>query len=233
MVMPLKDILERRTFPLVNIVLIVLNVVFFIYELSLGERLEGFLRSAAFVPATYFEPGNAVADAKSVLLSMFLHGGWMHVGGNMLYLWIFGDNVEDRFGHIQYVFFYLFCGWMATLAHGWFNPGSAVPSIGASGAISGVLGAYIVLFPHARVLTLVPMGFYMRMATLPAIVVLGLWFVIQAFSGLADLGARAAQTAGVAWWAHIGGFAAGAIIALVVRGVRRDTAPRAPAPWGR
>ncbi len=217
MVMPLKDTQERHTFPLVTIAFIAVNVIFFLYELSLGERLDGFLRSSAFVPAEYFAPGNAVADARSVLLSMFLHGGWMHLLGNMLYLWIFGDNVEDVLGHVTYVVFYLVCGWAATLAHGYFNPGSAIPSIGASGAISGVLGAYLVLFPKARVVTLIPLGFYMRMATLPAILVLGLWFVIQTFSGLADLGSRTAQTAGVAWWAHIGGFVVGMALGILFR----------------
>ena len=118
---------------------------------------------------------------------MFLHGGWMHLG-NMLYLWIFGDNVEDGLGHVTYVVFYLLCGWMATLAHAYLNTGSTIPSIGASGAIAGVLGAYLVLFPHARVVTLVPMGFYMRMRDLPAVLVLGLWFVIQFFSGVVGLG---------------------------------------------
>jgi membrane associated rhomboid family serine protease len=218
MVMPLKDIQERHTFPLVTIALIAVNAVFFFYELSLGQRLDGFLRSAAFVPVEYFAPGNAVGDARAVLLSMFLHGGWMHLLGNMLYLWIFGDNVEDVMGHVTFLVFYLVCGWAATLAHGYFNTASTVPAIGASGAISGVLGAYLVLFPGARVVTLIPLGFYMRMATLPAIIVLGLWFVIQAFSGLADLGRRAEQAAGVAWWAHIGGFVVGMALGVLFRG---------------
>ena len=231
MVMPLKDIQERHTFPLVTIAFIAVNVLFFLYELSLGTHLDGFLRSSAFVPAEYFAPGNAAADARSVLLSMFLHGGWMHLLGNMLYLWIFGDNVEDVLGHVTYVVFYLVCGWVATLAHGYFNTGSAIPSIGASGAISGVLGAYLVLFPHARVVTLVPMGFYMRMATLPAVMVLGLWFVIQAFSGLVGLGSRTAQTAGVAWWAHIGGFVVGMALGFLFRGrLRRQRDLRSYGP---
>jgi len=217
MVMPLRDTQERHTVPLITIALIAVNVIFFLYELSLGERLEGFLHSAAFVPAEYFQAGNPAADARSVLMSMFLHGGWLHLLGNMLYLWIFGDNVEDVLGHVTYVVFYLVCGWGATLAHGYFNAGSTVPSIGASGAISGVLGAYLVLFPKSRVVTLIPLGFYMRLATLPAVMVLGLWFVIQTFSGLADLGTRTAQTAGVAWWAHIGGFVIGMALGVLFR----------------
>jgi membrane associated rhomboid family serine protease len=153
---------------------------------------------------------------------MFLHGGWAHLIGNMLYLWIFGDNVEDRLGHVKYVVFYLGCGWVATLVHGLSNPGSAIPSIGASGAIAGVLGAYLVLFPKARVVTLIPLGFFIRLTQLPALAVLGFWFVLQLFSGTASLGAKSAQTTGVAWWAHIGGFVAG----LVVGGVVRMVQPR-------
>jgi membrane associated rhomboid family serine protease len=222
MVMPLKDIQERHSFPVVTITIIVINVVLFFYELSLGHRLDGFIRSAAFVPASYFAPGNAVGDARSILLSMFLHGGWMHLLGNMLYMWIFGDNVEDRLGRVRFVLFYLACGWAATLAHGYLNAGSTIPSIGASGAIAGVLGAYLVMFPKARVLTLIPMGFYTQVRELPALFVLGFWFVLQFFSGVASLGIRAQQTAGVAWWAHIGGFAAGLILAKLL-------ARRAPA----
>jgi membrane associated rhomboid family serine protease len=221
---PLRDIQERRTFPIVNIALIVVNVVFFLYELSLGRSLDGFLRSSAFVPGEFFAPGNVPADVRSVFLSMFLHGGWMHLLGNMLYLWIFGDNVEDQLGHFRYILFYFACGWAATLAHGFMNPTSTVPSIGASGAIAGVLGAYILMFPKARVLTLVPLGFYIRTAELPALVVLGMWFVLQLFSGVADLGARSQQTAGVAFWAHIGGFVAGMLLGTLMR--KRDK-PRA------
>jgi membrane associated rhomboid family serine protease len=222
---PLRDIQERHSFPIITIGLILVNVLVFFYELSLGERLEGFFRSQAFVPAEYFQPGNVGADVRSVFVSMFLHGGWMHLIGNMLYLWIFGDNVEDRIGHLRFLAFYIACGWIATLAHGWFNTNSTIPSVGASGAIAGVLGAYILMFPRARVLTIIPLGFYMRMAEMPALLVLGLWFVLQLFSGVADLGARAEQTAGVAWWAHIGGFVAGAVLGLVMR--RRPPEPRA------
>jgi membrane associated rhomboid family serine protease len=222
---PLRDIQERHSFPLVTIGLIVVNVLMFFYELSLGERLESFFRSSAFVPAEYFQPGNVAADARSVLLSMFLHGGWMHLIGNMLYLWIFGDNVEDRLGRVRYLLFYFACGWAATLAHGYLNTTSTIPSVGASGAIAGVLGAYLTMFPHARVMTVIPIGFYMRMAELPALLVLGMWFVLQLFSGVADLGARAEQTTGVAWWAHIGGFVAGMVLGLVLR--RRQPERRA------
>jgi len=141
---------------------------------------------------------------------MFLHGGWLHLIGNMWFLWIFGDNIEDRLGHLRYLVFYLVCGLGAGLAHTLFNLSSAIPTIGASGAVAGVLGGYLLLYPHARVLTLLPWFFALE---LPAYVVLALWFVIQLFSGTASLGARDASAGGVAWWAHIGGFLLG--LALV------------------
>jgi membrane associated rhomboid family serine protease len=225
MVMPLKDLNPARTFPLVNVSLIALNVLGFFYELGLGVRLEGFLMSAAFVPERYFVPGNLGADLQSIVVSMFLHGGWMHLLGNMLYLWIFGDNVEDRLGHARYLVFYLLAGWAATLAHAVFNPNSSIPSIGASGAIAGVLGAYAYLFPHARVLTLIPLGFYSQLQELPALLVLGLWFVLQLFSGVGELAVRTAQSGGVAWWAHIGGFVAGLVLIVVLGGKRRAQRP--------
>src|SRR5262245_20344344 len=212
MVLPLRDIQERRSFPIVTIVIIVVNFLLFFYELSLGYKLDGWLKNAAFVPANYFEPGNVSQDVESVFLSMFLHGGWAHILGNMLYLWIFGDNVEDRLGRVRYILFYLAAGWVATLAHGLLNRESTTPSIGASGAIAGVLGAYMVLFPKARVLTLLPLGFYLSLRELPALFVLGFWFVLQFFSGLVSLGARVSESTGVAWWAHIGGFVFGMVV---------------------
>jgi membrane associated rhomboid family serine protease len=229
MVMPLKDINPRHTFPIVTIAILVLNVLFFFYELSLGPGIERFFRRAAFVPAVYFEPGNVVADSQSILLSMFLHGGWMHLIGNMLYLWIFGDNVEDRLGHGLYLLFYLVCGWLASLTHAFTDPSSTIPSVGASGAISGVLGAYLLMYPRARVLTLIPMGFYTRMAELPALMVLGLWFVLQLFSGVASIGVTG-QSAGVAFWAHIGGFVAGMLLGGILNATMgRREPPALPA----
>ena len=228
MVLPLRDINPRRSFPAVTIGLIVLNTVFFLYELSLGPQLDRFFLRAAFVPAAFFEPGNFGPDTRSILLSMFLHGGWMHLLGNMLYLWIFGDNVEDRLGPGLYLAFYLVCGWGATMAHALADPASTVPSIGASGAISGVLGAYLLMFPKARVLTLIPMGFYTRLTELPAIIVLGFWFVIQFFSGVASLGAGSAQGGGVAFWAHIGGF----VIGMVLGGLLNATVGRRRQGYG-
>ena len=219
MVIPLRDIQERQRFPIINIILIAANLVLFFYELSLGANLEGFLRNGAFVPSRFFLPGNTASDIQSIFLSMFLHGGWAHILGNMLYLWIFGDNVEDRLGHVGYLVFYLLAGVAATLAHGFLSPHSTVPAIGASGAISGVLGAYLIMFPKARVVTLIPLGFFLRMAELPALLVLGMWFVLQLFSGAASLAAASAtEGGGVAWWAHIGGFVFGLIVGVFFRG---------------
>jgi membrane associated rhomboid family serine protease len=223
MVIPLRDIQPRQIFPYVTVSVIVLNVLFFLYELSLGDRELGrFLQGYAFIPARFFEPGQWVQDGRAILLSMFLHGGWAHLLGNMLYLWIFGDNVEERLGHSGYILFYLFCGCFATMAHAFTDTESIVPTIGASGAISGVLGAYLVMFPRARVLTLIPIGYFIRIAELPALAVLGLWFVLQLFSGTLSLGSQ--QSGGVAWWAHIGGFVAGMAIAWFFRG--RERRPR-------
>ena len=227
MVLPLRDIQPRQRFPFITIAFIAVNVAMFLYERSLGSELQSYLEANAFVPTAYFVPGNWLADGKAVLLSMFLHGGWAHLLGNMLYLWIFGDNVEDRLGHGGYVLFYLFCGGAATLAHAYTNAGSGVPSIGASGAIAGVLGAYLVMFPRARVLTLVPLGYFMRMTELPALLVLGMWFVLQLFSGTLSLGAQSVQASGVAWWAHIGGFVAGLVVGMLFRGRAR----RPPPAW--
>jgi len=225
MVLPLKDINPTHRFPLVNISLIGLNFLGFLYELALGPQLERFLFAAAFVPSRYYVPGGLEGDSQSILLSMFLHGGWVHLLGNMLYLWIFGDNVEDRLGHARYLLFYLLAGFGATLAHAATNPHSSIPSIGASGAIAGVLGAYAIAYPRVRVVTLIPLGFYMQLTELPALFVLGLWFVLQLFSGAAEIGVGTAQTGGVAWWAHIGGFLAGILLMVLLGGLRRSSRP--------
>ena len=224
---PIRDLDARRTgTPVVTILLIAANAVMFFFELSLGQRLETFVMSAAFVPARITEGGLTLGDLgtglESGLLSMFLHGGWAHFLGNMLFLWIFGDNVEDRLGHFRYLVFYLLAGYAATLAHLWASPSSAVPAIGASGAISGVLGAYLFLHPRARIVTLVWFLFFIRLVEIPALVYLPLWFLMQAFSGLASLGAQTADAAGgVAWFAHIGGFVAGPLLLLLLGGFRR------------
>jgi len=236
-VLPIRDInpSPRRTFPVVNVILIALNVLVFLFELSLGPRLEGFLMAAAFVPARAWSGGGGgvVPEATSALLSMFLHGGWAHLLGNMLFLYIFGDNVEDRLGHLRYLIFYLLCGYASTFAHAFFNAASTMPAIGASGAISGVLGAYLVLFPRARIVTLVWLFIFVRFIEIPVLVYLPLWFLMQFFSGVSSLHATNPDAAGgVAWFAHIGGFIAGPLLLLLLGGFRRPSEPRRYlSPW--
>jgi rhomboid family protein len=217
---PIRDINPRARVPVVNISLIILNVLFFVWELTQGPRLEVALMKVGFIPGRFFIPGFWFQDTVTILLSMFLHGGWFHLGSNMLYLWIFGDNIEDRLGHVRYVLFYFGCGFLATFAHAFSNPYSQLPAIGASGAIAGVLGAYLLLFPHAHVMTAIPFGMYLAVRQIPAILVLGLWFVMQLFTGFASLGATG-EGGGVAYFAHIGGFVAGLILVFVLGGKRR------------
>ena len=212
-VIPLKDVIPSRTLPVVTVLLIVLNSLAFLFELSLGigsTALMTLVRVYGVVPAA-FAP-------VALLTSMFLHGGWLHFLGNMLYLWIFGDNVEDQLGHARFLFFYLLCGIVAALAHVFMNPASYVPTIGASGAIAGVMGAYFVLFPHSRILALLPLFIYWEVIEVPAIFFLGIWFVMQFFSGVGSIamGARAAG-GGVAFWAHVAGFLAGMVTVFVFR----------------
>jgi len=200
----------RRSLPVVTYALIALNVVFFFVELNGGDP---FILRWAFVPRRFLaDPGGGFL---TVFTSMFMHGGWVHLGGNMLYLWIFGDNVEDRFGHLKFLVFYLLCGIAATFAQMAFNSGSNVPNLGASGAIAGVLGAYILLFPGARVRVL--MG--RSIVPVPALVVIGLWIVLQFVSGIGSITNRA-DTGGTAYMAHIGGFVAGFVLTFLFRGNR-------------
>jgi membrane associated rhomboid family serine protease len=156
----------------------------------------------------------------TLVTSMFLHGGWLHLGGNMLYLWVFGDNVEDKLGHMRYLSFYLICGIAASLLHIYIEPTSTMPSLGASGAISGVLGAYIVMFPKARVLTLIPIFIFIQITELPAYIILGFWFILQFLNGMLSVKYALASSGGVAWWAHIGGFVAGLILVVPFRKYR-------------
>jgi membrane associated rhomboid family serine protease len=229
---PLRDENPRRTFPIVNYLLIAGNVLGFLWELSLGQRLDEQIMSVAFIPARFWLPGYWTADLLTIVVSMFLHGSLMHIGSNMLYLWIFGDNVEDRLGHGKYLVFYFLCGFGATFAHAIFSPASRLPAIGASGAIAGVLGAYLLLWPHARVLTLIPIIFFITVRELPAVLILGLWFVLQFFSGIGSLGIPDAQdVGGVAYFAHIGGFVSGMILIYVMGGFRRSRRREPPPPW--
>jgi membrane associated rhomboid family serine protease len=202
---------SRRTVPLVTYALIALNVLFFFVELSGGNA---FIEKWAFVPSRFL--ANPSVDFLTIFTSMFMHAGWVHLGGNMLYLWIFGDNVEDRFGHIKFSIFYLLCGVAATFAQLAFSSGSNVPNLGASGAIAGVLGAYILMFPQGKVNVLMGRG----VIPMPALVVIGLWIVLQFFSGIGSI-TTTADTGGVAYMAHIGGFIAGFVLTFLFGGKRR------------
>ena len=229
---PLRDDNPRRTFPIVNYLLIAANILGFLWELRLGPYLDNEIMRVAFIPKRFWVPGYWTADVYSIVISMFLHGGFLHIASNMLYLWIFGDNVEDRLGHFRYLLFYFLCGFGATFAHAVFSPASQLPAIGASGAIAGVLGAYLLLWPHARVLTLIPIIFFITVRELPAVFILGLWFVLQFFSGIGSLGLPVAQNAGgVAYFAHIGGFVSGILLVFLFGGFRRPRRREPPLPW--
>jgi membrane associated rhomboid family serine protease len=204
------DDTSRRTVPLVTYALIALNVLFFFVEQSGGEA---FIEKWAFVPTRFL--ANPSGDSPTLFTSMFMHAGWLHLGGNMLYLWIFGDNVEDRFGHLKFLIFYLLCGLAATFAQLAFSLGSHVPNLGASGAIAGVLGAYILLFPQGRVRVLQGQ----QVIQVPALLVIGIWIVLQFFSGIGSI-ANTTETGGVAYMAHIGGFLAGFVLTFLFRGSR-------------
>jgi membrane associated rhomboid family serine protease len=216
---PLRDRLPSRTTPFVTWLLIAANVLAFLYELAMIEAVgDRFVLAWGMVPARLAHDPSG--EAVTVLTSMFLHGGWVHLGGNMLFLWIFGDNVEDRLGHLRYSLFYLLSGVAAAAAQFFIDPGSRLPMVGASGAIAGVLGAYVLLYPRARVLVAFPIFFFIQFFELPAWVVIGEWFVLQLFNGALSLGPRAAA-GGVAFFAHIGGFVAGvAMIKLMAPAAR-------------
>jgi membrane associated rhomboid family serine protease len=199
---PLRDVIPSRTTPVVTIAIIALNALVFLYQLSLGPSVEEFVLYWGLVPAAF--------SWLTVVTSMFLHGGFLHFAGNMLYLWIFGDNVEDRMGHGRFAVFYLLCGATAALTQTVTDPASVVPMVGASGAIAGVMGAYFVLYPHSRILTLVPIFFFIQLIEVPAIFFLGLWFVMQFLSGVGSIATAAGQPGGgIAFWAHVAGFATG------------------------
>jgi membrane associated rhomboid family serine protease len=231
--LPLKDDVPSRSFPLIATLLIAANVAAFLYQISLEVGDAGPARGAANAFVTEFgavpcrlsgtcPTGDAPAPFLTIFTSMFLHGGFFHIAGNMLYLWIFGDNVEDMLGHLRFLLLYLLSGVGAAVAQILMNPDSRIPMIGASGAISGVLGAYLFLFPHARVLSLITFGFFIRFVHVPAVIVLGFWIVVQVFNGLISVG-RVGDQGGVAWFAHIGGFVAGVLLLFLLRlwGTRR------------
>jgi membrane associated rhomboid family serine protease len=216
--LPIRDSIPTRRVPVVNYLLIAANIVVFVLMWLAGSQQEALVHQFALIPAS-FTGGVSLGDVADVFTGMFMHAGLAHLGGNMLYLWIFGDNVEDSMGAIKYLLFYLVGGVVASLAHILTNPASEIPTVGASGAIAAVLGAYLVLFPKSRVATLIPLGLFMRVTMLPAVLVLGLWFVLQLFSGVLSLGGP--DVGGVAFWAHIGGFVAGVVMALLFGKRRR------------
>jgi membrane associated rhomboid family serine protease len=213
---PLRDNLPSSTHPVITILLILVCAAVFLYVfygLASEAAVQRVVMNYGAVPAHLLAPGGLTEAAPTLVTSLFLHGSWLHLGGNMLYLWIFGDNVEDWMGHTGFLFFYLLSGAVATVSHALLNPTSTAPLVGASGAIAGVLGAYLVLFPRARIRSLAILGYYVTTVSIPAVVYLPLWFLLQFFSGVASLGA--AGGGGVAWWAHVGGFVTGIVLVPV------------------
>jgi membrane associated rhomboid family serine protease len=213
---PLRDVIPSRTVPYLTVSIIVLNALAWFYELSLPrQELPVFLQQFGVVPA-YFAPSTLIS-------SMFLHGSWSHVLGNMWYLWIFGDNVEDRLGHFRFLIFYLLCGIVAAFGQILIDPTSTLPTIGASGAIAGVMGAYFVLYPQSRVLTLIPLIIFWEIVELPAIFLLGFWFLMQLFSAGAIAATANSQAGGVAFMAHVAGFITGLVGVFIFRKREPDT----------
>ena len=210
---PIRDQIPTRRVPIVNYLLIAANIGVFILQYLSGPYQDSLVYEFALIPYS-FVSSLSVGDITDIFTSMFMHAGLAHIGGNMLYLWIFGDNIEDSMGHGKYILFYLTGGIVASLTHIITNPGSQIPTVGASGAIAAVLGAYLVLYPQSRVLTIIPLGFFIRMTMVPASIVLGLWFILQLFSGVLSFGGP--DVGGVAFWAHIGGFVAGVVMAKIM-----------------
>ena len=220
---PLKDLTPRRSFPIITLLLILINIAVFIYQITLpAHAAQTFVNTYAVIPARIQSAlaghhYSLVTALLPLFTCMFLHGGWLHIIGNMWFLWIFGANVEDRMGPVAYLLFYLVCGIGSSIAQTLFSWGSHIPSLGASGAIAGVLGAYIVFFPGSQISALVTLLIIWFRARVPAMVFIGLWFVMQFVSGIGSLGTTgAAASGGVAWWAHVGGFLLGMLIAFIM-----------------
>ena len=231
---PLRDDNPTTIRPLLTVALIVVCALTFFWQLSLGRGQAAAVYALGVIPAVLFDEARLVSELEWVapaltpITSMFLHGGILHLAGNMLYLWIFGNNIEDAMGHARFIVFYLLCGIAAVFAQALPDTSSTIPMIGASGAISGVLGAYLLLYPHARVLVLIPLGFFLHTMRLKAGIVLGIWFAMQVISSLAS-----GDGPGVAWNAHIGGFVAGIVLLPIFkrRGVRWLQAGRSRSAW--
>ena len=218
---PIRDNNPTQTVPVVTYTLVALNLCAFVYQISLGDALQSFFQTWAIVPALLTQSlqgqptGLPFPAWITLITSQFLHGGILHLGGNMLYLWIFGNNVEDKLGHVKFLIFYLTCGVLAGLAQWYFSALSTIPTLGASGAIAGVMGAYVLRFPKAEITTLIPLGFFFWTVRIPAVLFLGFWFIQQAFFSFASLdmgGNTTVSEGGIAYWAHAGGFVFGAIL---------------------
>jgi hypothetical protein len=224
---PLHDHIRRQTFWTLTLAIICANVLAFLFELSLGREVDRVVFFFGIIPARYTMPQIAARLSFGglvvpIFVSMFLHGGWLHLLANMLFLFVFGRSIEDRFGHLKFLLIYFLGGLGGALVHIVLNAGSRVPTIGASGAIAGVLGAYFVSFPSARITTLIPIFFFFWTVELPALLLLGYWFLIQFFSGFQMQTIQSATAGGVAWWAHVGGFIVGVLLALTLRPRRRS-----------
>ncbi|MFO8036602.1 MAG: rhomboid family intramembrane serine protease [Anaerolineales bacterium] len=211
---PIRDENPTHQTPIVTYLFILINVIVFIFQIMFGSQDTAMAYQFALVPSRFLS-NLSVGNVLNIFTSMFMHAGLAHIGGNMLYLWIFGDNVEDVMGKGRYVIFYILGGIASSLTHIFTNPNSQIPTVGASGAIAAVLGAYLILYPRQRVVTLIPLGFFMRLTMLPASIVLGMWFVLQLFQGVMTLGGP--DVGGVAFWAHIGGFVTGVLLANIFK----------------
>ncbi|HEX8616726.1 MAG TPA: rhomboid family intramembrane serine protease [Thermoanaerobaculia bacterium] len=233
---PLRHTAERSAPPLLNRGLVAANVLFFVAQLFMGQMTERIIQTFGFIPARFVDPsafGYAPWEVGITLVtSLFLHGGFVHLFGNLIYLWVFGGAIENVMGHVRYLAFYIACGAAGSLTHTVLFPSSPIPSIGASGSIAGVLGAFLVLRPHARIVTLFPLVVYWAMAEIPALLFLPVWLGMQFFNGFLSLEAasRTQEVAGVAWWAHVGGFVFGALIAVIYRSFDKNVKARRSAP---
>lgn len=228
---PLRHTLPRHKPPIVNRILVTANAAIFIAMLFMGPRAEIVMDRLGFIPARLVNPAGYgytwLEVAVTLVTSLFIHGGVVHLFGNMIYLWVFGGPVEDVLGHMRYLLFFIACGVVGSLTHTVLFPNSAIPSIGASGSIAGILGAFLVLRPRARIVTLFPLVIYWAMAEVRAIVFLPIWFALQFFNGFASLAAaaRTQEAIGIAWWAHVGGFLFGAAVGAGIRGFKRRNTP--------
>lgn len=226
---PLRDKAKARRLPLITVLLITVNIYVFVKEVFLGPKLHGMIYRFAVIPSAYLHPqtwtaAQLASNGISLLSSLFLHGGWLHLLGNMWYLWIFGDNVEAKIGHFRFLIFYLLCGLIGNLAHIFINSSSNTPLLGASGCIAGVLGAYLLLFPGAKILTLLPVLVFWTVIEIPAFFFLAIWLLIQFLNGFFVLAGYRESAGNVAWWAHIGGFAGGFLLVPLFRAGKKNRA---------